>query len=112
MTENTFGDILTDETSCITGSMGLQPSSSIGEYTPLFEPVHGSWPQAAGKNLANPVAQILSAAMLLEHFELEDEGRIIREAVEASLQGKCTHTRDSSRGWQALRYKGSWQLDC
>lgn len=86
MTENTFGDILTDETSCITGSMGLQPSSSIGEYTPLFEPVHGSWPQAAGKNLANPVAQILSAAMLLEHFGLEDEDRIIREAVEASLQ--------------------------
>lgn len=86
VTENTFGDILTDETSCITGSMGLQPSSSIGEYTPLFEPVHGSWPQAAGKDLANPVAQILSAAMLLEHFGLEDEGRIIREAVEASLQ--------------------------
>ena len=86
VTENTFGDILTDETSCITGSMGLQPSSSIGEYTPLFEPVHGSWPQAAGKNLANPVAQILSAAMLLEHFGLEDEDRIIREAVEASLQ--------------------------
>ena len=51
VTENTFGDILTDETSCITGSMGLQPSSSIGEYTPLFEPVHGSWPQAAGKIL-------------------------------------------------------------
>ena len=44
VTENTFGDILTDETSCITGSMGLQPSSSLGEYTPLFEPVHGSWP--------------------------------------------------------------------
>ena len=48
VTENTFGDILTDETSCITGSMGLQPSSSLGEHTPLFEPVHGSWPQAAG----------------------------------------------------------------
>lgn len=73
VTENTFGDILTDETSCITGSMGLQPSSSLGEHTPLFEPVHGSWPQAAGKNLANPVAQILSAAMLLEHFGLNEE---------------------------------------
>ena len=85
VTENTFGDILTDETSCITGSMGLQPSSSLGEHTPLFEPVHGSWPQAAGKNLANPLAQILSAAMLLEHFGLEKEGALVREAVDASL---------------------------
>ena len=85
VTENTFGDILTDETSCITGSMGLQPSSSLGEHTPLFEPVHGSWPQAAGKNLANPLAQILSAAMLLEHFGLNKEGALVREAVNASL---------------------------
>ena len=85
VTENTFGDILTDETSCITGSMGLQPSSSLGEHTPLFEPVHGSWPQAAGKNLANPVAQILSAAMLLEHFGLHAEGALIRQAVNDSL---------------------------
>lgn len=85
VTENTFGDILTDETSCITGSMGLQPSASLGEHTPLFEPVHGSWPQAAGKNLANPVAQILSAAMLLEHFGLKEEGALIRKAVDASL---------------------------
>ena len=72
VTENTFGDILTDE-------------SSLGEHTPLFEPVHGSWPQAAGQNLANPLAQILSAAMLLEHFGLEREGALIREAVNASL---------------------------
>ena len=85
VTENTFGDILTDETSCITGSMGLQPSSSLGEHTPLFEPVHGSWPQAAGQNLANPLAQILSAAMLLEHFGLNKEGALVREAVTASL---------------------------
>ncbi|SFG33164.1 3-isopropylmalate dehydrogenase [Prevotella sp. KH2C16] len=85
VTENTFGDILTDETSCITGSMGLQPSASLGEHTPLFEPVHGSWPQAAGQNLANPIAQILSAAMLLEHFSLKEEGALVREAVSASL---------------------------
>ena len=85
VTENTFGDILTDETSCITGSMGLQPSSSLGEHTPLFEPVHGSWPQAAGMNLANPLAQILSAAMLLEQFNLTDEGALIRKAVDESL---------------------------
>ena len=85
VTENTFGDILTDEASCITGSMGLQPSSSLGEHTPLFEPVHGSWPQAAGQNIANPLAQILSAAMLLEHFGLDKEGGLVREAVDASL---------------------------
>ena len=85
VTENTFGDILTDETSCITGSMGLQPSASLGLHTPLFEPVHGSWPQAAGQNRANPIAQILSAAMLLEHFGLNEEGALIRRAVDASL---------------------------
>ena len=85
VTENTFGDILTDETSCITGSMGLQPSASIGLHTPLFEPVHGSWPQAKGQNIANPIAQILSAAMLLEHFGLNKEGADIRNAVNESL---------------------------
>jgi 3-isopropylmalate dehydrogenase len=88
VTENTFGDILTDETACITGSMGLQPSSSLGIHTPLFEPVHGSWPQAAGQNLANPLAQILSAAMLLEYFGLEEEGRLVRDAVDASLDSQ------------------------
>lgn len=85
VTENTFGDILTDEGSCISGSMGLLPSASTGESTPVFEPVHGSWPQAAGKNIANPLAQILSVAMLLEHFDLKDEGRLVRQAVDASL---------------------------
>ena len=85
VTENTFGDILTDEASCITGSMGLLPSASTGEHTPVFEPVHGSWPQAAGKNIANPLAQILSVAMLFEYFGLMEEDRVIREAVRASL---------------------------
>ncbi len=85
VTENTFGDILTDEGSCISGSMGLLPSASTGEKTPVFEPVHGSWPQAKGKNIANPLAQILSAAMLFEYFELKEEGALIRRAVDASL---------------------------
>ena len=85
VTENTFGDILTDEGSCISGSMGLLPSASLGEHTPLFEPVHGSWPQAAGKNIANPLAQILSVAMMLEHFDLKEEGALVRRAVDASL---------------------------
>lgn len=85
VTENTFGDILTDEASVITGSMGLLPSASIGEGTPVFEPIHGSWPQAAGQNIANPLAQILSAAMMFEYFGLKQEGQLIREAVNASL---------------------------
>jgi 3-isopropylmalate dehydrogenase len=85
VTENTFGDILTDEGSCISGSMGLLPSASTGEDTPVFEPVHGSWPQAAGKNIANPLAQILSVAMMLEYFGLNEEGQMVRNAVDASL---------------------------
>ena len=85
VTENTFGDILTDEGSCITGSMGLLPSASTGESTPVFEPIHGSWPQAKGLNIANPLAQILSVAMLFEYFGLQAEGDLIRRAVDASL---------------------------
>ncbi len=85
VTENTFGDILTDEGSVITGSMGLLPSASTGEHTPVFEPIHGSWPQAKGLNIANPLAQILSCAMLFEHFDLREEGALIRQAVDASL---------------------------
>ena len=87
VTENTFGDILTDEGSCITGSMGLLPSASIGTYTSVYEPIHGSWPQAAGKNIANPLATILSAAMMFDYsFHLKDEAQLIRLAVDASLQ--------------------------
>ena len=113
VTENTFGDILTDETSCITGSMGLQPSSSLGEHTPLFEPVHGSWPQAAGKNIANPLAQILSAAMLLEHFGLEKEGRLIRDAVDASLEANVRTPEIQVEGGAHYGTKevGEWIVD-
>ena len=85
VTENTFGDILTDEGSVISGSMGLLPSASTGESTPVFEPIHGSWPQAKGLNIANPLAQILSVAMWFEYFDCKDEGKLIREAVNASL---------------------------
>ena len=113
VTENTFGDILTDETSCITGSMGLQPSSSLGEHTPLFEPVHGSWPQAAGKNLANPLAQILSAAMLLEHFGLSQEGALVREAVGASLDANVRTPEIQVEGGQhyGTREVGQWIVE-
>ena len=113
VTENTFGDILTDETSCITGSMGLQPSSSLGEHTPLFEPVHGSWPQAAGQNLANPLAQILSAAMLLEHFGLKKEGLLIRDAVDASLDANVRTPEIQVDGGKKYGTKevGQWIVD-
>lgn len=87
VTENMFGDILTDEASVITGSMGMLPSASIGVHTSVFEPIHGSYPQAAGKNIANPLATVLSAAMMFEYaFDLMEEGKLIREAVNASLE--------------------------
>jgi 3-isopropylmalate dehydrogenase len=87
VTENMFGDILTDEASVITGSLGLLPSASIGIHTSVFEPIHGSYPQAAGKDIANPVATILSAAMMFEYaFGLMNEGKAIRDAVAASLE--------------------------
>ena len=86
VTENTFGDILTDEASCVSGSMGLLASASVGQHTSVFEPIHGSYPQAAGKNIANPLATILSAAMMFEYaFGLMAEGKAIREAVSASI---------------------------
>ncbi len=86
VTENMFGDILTDEASVITGSLGMLPSASIGLHTSVFEPIHGSYPQAAGKNIANPLATVLSAALMFEYaFDLHKEASLIRQAVEASL---------------------------
>ena len=113
VTENTFGDILTDEGSCISGSMGLLPSASTGEKTPVFEPVHGSWPQAAGKNIANPVAQILSAAMLLEHFGLSEEGALVRKAVDASLAANVRTPEIQVEGGAHYGTKevGQWIVD-
>lgn len=113
VTENTFGDILTDEGSCISGSMGLLPSASTGESTPVFEPVHGSWPQAAGKNIANPLAQILSAAMMFEYFGLKEEGSLIRKAVDASLAA-CVRTPEIQVEGGAVygtREVGQWIVD-
>ncbi|UOB17613.1 3-isopropylmalate dehydrogenase [Abyssalbus ytuae] len=86
ITENMFGDILTDEASVISGSMGLMPSASIGVHTSLFEPIHGSYPQAAGKDIANPLATVLSAAMMFEDaFGLKEEAQVIRNVVNKSL---------------------------
>jgi 3-isopropylmalate dehydrogenase len=85
LTENMFGDIISDEASVITGSLGLLPSSSIGQSNALFEPIHGSYPQAAGKDIANPVGSILSAAMMMDHFGLSKEANAITEAVKWAL---------------------------
>jgi 3-isopropylmalate dehydrogenase len=86
ITENLFGDILTDEASVISGSMGLMPSASLGESIGLYEPIHGSYPQATGKNIANPLATVLSAAMMFEDFSLFDEAQAIRDVVNRSLE--------------------------
>ena len=110
VTENTFGDILTDEASCITGSMGLLASASIGEKTGVFEPIHGSYPQAAGKNIANPLATILSAAMMFEYaFGLMEEGAAIRAAVAESIEQKVV-TEDLADGGKAYSTSevGDW----
>ena len=101
VTENTFGDILTDEASCVSGSMGLLASASIGEHTGVFEPIHGSYPQAAGKNIANPLATILSAAMMFEYaFGLMEEGKAIRKAVAKSIDEGIV-TEDLAAGGKA-----------
>ena len=113
VTENTFGDILTDEGSCISGSMGLLPSASTGEHTPVFEPVHGSWPQAKGKNIANPLAQVLSVAMLFEYFGLAAEGRLVRDAVQASLDANVRTPEIQVDGGAHYGTKevGAWLVD-
>ena len=99
ITENLFGDILTDEASVISGSMGLMPSASVGEKTSLFEPIHGSYPEVAGKYIANPLATILSAAMMFEDaFGLMEEGRAIRDAVNESLKSKIVTKDLASNG--------------
>lgn len=81
LTENLFGDIISDEASVISGSLGLLPSASIGNSNALFEPIHGSYPQAAGKDIANPIGSVLSAAMMLDYFKMEEEAMLVRQAV-------------------------------
>ena len=109
ITENLFGDILTDEASVISGSMGLMPSASVGESAALFEPIHGSYPQATGLDIANPMATVLSAAMLFEHFGLQTEGKAIRDAVNNALN-KGMVTEDLADGGKAYGTKevGDW----
>ena len=88
LTENMFGDILSDEASVISGSLGMLPSASVGATTAMFEPIHGSYPQAAGKDIANPVGSIFSAAKLLDYFNLYEEAGSVRNAVRWALDTK------------------------
>lgn len=85
LTSNMFGDILSDEASILGGSIGLLPSASFGDNHRLYEPVHGSYPQATGKDIANPMATVLSAAMMLRDFDLEEEANAIEQAVEKCI---------------------------
>jgi 3-isopropylmalate dehydrogenase len=109
ITANLFGDILTDEASVISGSMGLMPSSSLGSDVGLYEPIHGSYPQAAGKDIANPLATVLSAAMLFEDFDLGDEAQAIRDVVNKSL-AEGVVTEDLAEGGKAYKTSevGDW----
>ena len=87
LTENMFGDILSDEASMVTGSIGMLSSASLNETKfGLYEPSHGSAPDIAGKDIANPIATILSAAMLLEHVGLQQEGKAVRDAVNQAIE--------------------------
>jgi 3-isopropylmalate dehydrogenase len=109
VTENMFGDILSDEASVLTGSLGLLPSASIGLSTSVFEPIHGSYPQAAGKNIANPLGTILSAAMMFDlAFNLKKEAEIIKEAVEKSIEADYVTVDLNKTNAKSTSQIGDW----
>jgi homoisocitrate dehydrogenase len=93
VTTNLFGDILSDEAAGLVGGLGVAPSGNIGEQTAIFEPVHGSAPDIAGKGVANPIGAILSAAMLLDYLQLTDDARCLRNAVYSVIRHHV-RTRD------------------
>lgn len=111
LTENMFGDIITDEASVITGSIGMLPSASVGDGTALFEPIHGSAPQIAGKDIANPLATILSLAMMMDHFGLgksaEDIRNIVSDALESGMVTRDIKPKDPKRTSEV----GDWVRD-
>ena len=91
VTTNLYGDILSDEAAGLVGGLGLAPSANIGEKNSLFEPVHGSAPDIAGKGIANPTAMILSSVMMLRHLGFEREGDLVENAlIEVLREGKVT----------------------
>jgi 3-isopropylmalate dehydrogenase len=120
VTENMFGDILTDEASMLAGSLGLLPSASLGEgKVGLYEPIHGSAPDIAGRGIANPYAAILSVALLLRHsLGLEDEAECVERAVYQALDSGA-FTADLAKGTPALSTRAATavvleqlQLEC
>lgn len=109
VTENMFGDILSDEASVLTGSLGLLPSASVGLLTSVFEPIHGSYPQAAGKNIANPLGTILSAAMMFDlAFKLKKEAELIKEAVEKSIDADYVTVDLNKENPKSTSQIGDW----
>lgn len=112
VTENMFGDILTDEASVITGSLGLLPSASIGIHTSVFEPIHGSYPQAAGKDIANPLGTILSVALMFEYgLDLKHEAQAVRKAVDQSLAEGAVTVDVSKENPLKTSEVGDWIAD-
>ena len=103
VTENMFGDILTDEASMLAGSLGLLPSASLGESSRgLYEPIHGSAPEIAGKDIANPVAMLASAALLLRYsLQLEEEARALESAI-AAVIAAGGRTADTATGGEQI----------
>ena len=91
LTSNMFGDILSDEASMLTGSIGMLPSASLGGQTGLYEPIHGSAPDIAGKNIANPIGMVLSVAMMLKYsFNMDNESALLEKAVNMAASGART----------------------
>lgn len=109
LTENMFGDIITDEASVITGSLGMLPSASVGHNISLYEPIHGSYPQAAGKGIANPMAMILSVSMMLSHsFNLLKESELIERSVDEALQNSIVTVDINKENNFSTSYVGDW----
>lgn len=111
LTDNMFGDILSDQGSVIAGSIGLLPSASVGTEYAMFEPIHGSYPDAKGDNIANPVASILSAAMLLQHFKMDEESDAVVSAVLKSFSKKIVTPDIMGSSKYGTNYVGDFIAD-
>jgi 3-isopropylmalate dehydrogenase len=105
VTDNLFGDILTDIAAAICGGIGLAASGNInptGEFPSMFEPVHGSAPDIAGKNLADPTATVMSISMMLDHLKLHDAARDVENAVATDLASRGSAKRSTIEVGSAL----------
>ncbi|WP_370898351.1 3-isopropylmalate dehydrogenase [Chryseobacterium gossypii] len=111
LTENMFGDIISDEASVIGGSIGLLPSASIGTDNALFEPIHGSYPQARGKGIANPVASLLSTAMMLDYLNLGGAADKLKQSVAHAIENNYVTVDLNSRQYYSTSEVGSFIAD-